>query len=46
LSGGYERLGGKKMLQWKVRITVLAVSLAALASAAGGFGPILWGWGK
>jgi hypothetical protein len=25
---------------------VLAVSLAALASAAGGFGPILWGWGK
>lgn len=34
------------MLQWKVRATVLAVSLAAIASAAGSWGPILWGWGK
>lgn len=34
------------MLQWKVRFMVLTVSLAALASAAGNFGPVLWGWGK
>jgi hypothetical protein len=42
------RLGleGISMLQWKMRMTVLAVSLAAIASVAGGFGPILWGWGK
>jgi hypothetical protein len=39
-------LGGTTMLQWKVRATVLAVSLAAIASAAGSWGPILWGWGK